>query len=262
LSGNTAEMEGGGAFASTLYNCTVCGNSVANFFGDSGGVWGSTLYNCIVYSNSATVFANYGGSPMLLNYCCTTPIPTNGIGNTTNNPFFVDFAGGNFHLQPNSPCINAANNGYVRTTNDLDGNPRISGGTVDMGAYEFQNPPSIISYAWLQQYGFLTDGSADFMDPDGDGMNNLQEWICGTDATNAASLLKMLAPRVDASGVAVPWLSVTNRSYFLQRAAVLGPQPAFLTIATNIPGQLGITTFTDTNATRISHLFYRVGIRQ
>jgi hypothetical protein len=39
-------------------------------------------------------------------------------------------------LQANSPCINAGNNGYVVSATDLDGNPRIVGGTVDVGAYE------------------------------------------------------------------------------------------------------------------------------
>ena len=49
-------------------------------------------------------------------------------------------AGGNLHLQTNSPCINGGNNSYVIGTTDLDGNPRIASGIVDIGAYEFQGP--------------------------------------------------------------------------------------------------------------------------
>ena len=53
---------------------------------------------------------------------------------------FVDLAAGDLRLQMGSPCINAGNSAYVVGTTDLDGNPRIVGGTVDVGAYEWQGP--------------------------------------------------------------------------------------------------------------------------
>ena len=140
----------------------------------------STLNNCIVYFNTATMDGpnHRGGS---LNYCCTTPEPWQSVGNITNAPLFVNQAGGNLRLQSNSPCINAGNNAYAAGPTDLDGLPRIVSGTVDIGAYEFQGPGSVISYAWLQHYGLPTDGSADSTDPDADGHNNWQEWRCGTE---------------------------------------------------------------------------------
>ncbi len=39
----------------------------------------------------------------------------------------------------------------------------------------------VILYPWLQKYGVPANGSADLADPDADGMDNWQDWRCGTD---------------------------------------------------------------------------------
>ncbi len=137
LNGNWAGV-GGGAFGGTLNNCTLTGNSAGGY---GGGAAACTLYNCIAYFNTAGQGANYDPyGYSTLDYSCTTPLPTNGVGNITRDPLFVSYANGNVRLQPNSPCINAGNNAYVTTVTDLDGNPRVAGGTVDIGAYEYQTP--------------------------------------------------------------------------------------------------------------------------
>lgn len=190
-------------------------------------------------------------------------MPTNGVGNITNDPAFVNPSTRDFHLQSTSPCINSGNNPYVGTATDFDGNQRIVGGTVDIGAYEYQTPTSIISYAWLVQYGLPTDGSADFADTDGTGMNNWQKWIAGLNPVDPTSVFAMQTPRTSSSptGVTATWLSVSNRMYYLQQATNLAVQPAFLTIQSNIVGQPGTTSFTDTTATNGGPYFYRVGVQ-
>jgi len=131
---------GGGDAWSTLNNCTLAGNEAGH--GAGGGAFDATLNNCIVYFNTAPQDPNYDSS-CALNYSCATPMPTNGVGNFTNEPSFVNLAIGNLRLQSNSPCINAGNNDYVTTSTDLDGNPRIAGRAVDMGAFEFVLTPQL-----------------------------------------------------------------------------------------------------------------------
>jgi hypothetical protein len=267
LTGNSAVYGGGGCTGATLRNCALTSNSAngydAGIYEAAGGVSDCYSVNCIVYFNTCLNRPGAANHAVQfidqMKYCCTTPLPP-GPGNVTSAPLFVDQANGNLRLQSNSPCINAGNNAYAPAGPDLDGNPRIAGGTVDIGAYEFQTPTSVISYAWLQQYGLPTDGTADYTDLDGDGLNNWQEWRTGTNPKNSASVLKLQAPTItnNPPGLTVSWQSVAGINYFLQSSTNL---PLFITIGMNITGQAGTTTYTDTNAVGPGPFFYRVGVQ-
>ena len=270
---NNSDAYGGGAEACILNGCTVVGNFAKARGGgidESTGFAGYSLVpvanNCIVYYNSAG--AGYPDIFLLgskSNNNCCTPQPVIGPGNITNDPTFVDLSGRNYHLQSDSLCINSGNNAYVNSATDLDGNPRIAGGTVDIGAYEYQSPVSQISYAWLQQYGLPIIASIDTFDLDGTGFTVYQDWIAGLNPTNALSVLMMLPllPTNNPTGLVVSWESVSNRTYFLQSGTNLGMQPAFSTIQSNILGSLtGTNRYTDTSATNGGPYFYRVGVQQ
>jgi len=255
--GNTATSSGGGASSSILNNCTLIGNLTQ---GNGGGTYSSTNINCILYYNSGVGSASnfWGGK---LNYCCTMPLPASGQGNFTNAPALADWAGGDVRLEADSPCINAGQNASVPGATDFYGNPRISGGTVDVGASEFQSPASRISYAWLQQFQLPVDGSADYLDPDADHQNNWQEWQAGTDPTNPASALRIKETLVQGTNVSLTWSSVSNRTYFVERATNLPPSSAFLVLTTNIRGLANSTSVIDTNPPASGPAFYRVGVQ-
>jgi hypothetical protein len=274
LTGNSASRAGG-ASGCTLYNCVLTGNSATADWGGGGGAESCMLYNCTVTGNSGGgVVACYrlyncivyfndggnGGDEISFKYCCTAP-PLEGPGDIAADPGFVNADAGDFRLRPDSPCINAGLNAYTTGSTDLDGNPRIVSGTVDIGAYEYQGPGSVISYAWLQQYSLPTDGSADYADPDGDGMNNWQEWRCQTDPTDALSALRLVSATSAGTNVTVTWQSVAGVTYLLERSTSLAANPPFSLLATNIAGQPGTTSFTDTNAASLAPLFYRVGVQ-
>jgi hypothetical protein len=137
VTANTAD-EGGGTWDCSVTNCTLVGNSATGTGGGGGALYGR-LCNSILYFNTATNGPNYWGlgTHLELNYCCTTPLPTNGVGNITDAPVFVNPGAGDLHLQSGSPGIDAGLNAAAAGALDLDGNPRIVGGTVDLGAYEW-----------------------------------------------------------------------------------------------------------------------------
>ena len=254
LYNNFSTNRGGGTFGAYLTNCTVVGNSATS---QGGGTWGGAIYNSIVYYNSAPTDSNASTGPIF--YSCTTKTTGTGI---TNEPAFVDLVAGDLRLSSNSPCINAGNSAYITNATDLAGDARITAGTVDIGAFEFPSPGSIVSYAWLQQYSLPADGSADYVDSDGDGMNNWQEWRAGTVPTNALSRLAMVAATPGPSGVTVQWQSVGGKFYSLQRATSLGfASPSLVTVFSNIFGNAGTTSYLDSSAPNSESLFYRVGVQ-
>jgi hypothetical protein len=286
---------GSGLYGGTASHCVFRGNALSNYGSSGGAVCNSALDNCILYAN----FASYGGAAynsMLTNctlvmnsadiyggataFCalyncinffggdtfdssldkCCSDSSDAWSGFFTEDPRFVDLAAGDFHLQTNSPCINSGrNSSAITSATDLDGNSRITGGTVDIGAFEFQSPTSQLSYQWLQQYGLPTDGSADLADTDTDGMSNWQEWLAGTDPTNAASALRLLSVDADpdSSGLLITWQSAGDVAYSLQKSTNLLQQP-FITIQTNIGSQGDTTTVLDESAASAPASFYRV----
>ena len=170
IKGNSAGLWGGGlviwAASSTLANNTITGNS-AGMWGGGVDVYHSspTLTNNTIASNAGGGVYNHGdpeypaGTPLITNcilwandqydlrgasatYSDIGTGQVDGEGNISANPKFV--GAGDYHLQGGSPCIDAGSNAAPALPDtDKDGNPRIVGNAVDMGAYECQQPSVI-----------------------------------------------------------------------------------------------------------------------
>jgi hypothetical protein len=154
VTNNYATWDGGGVRSCYDVNCTIIDNTAGR---TGGGADSSELDNCIIYFNATLSNANYSLDTCSFNYSCTTPFPDNGTGNFADDPFFADSAGGDLHLQSNSPCVNAGRNSYVTHANDFDGKPRIIGLVVDVGAYEFPTPVAIAASYTNVTIGFTVN---------------------------------------------------------------------------------------------------------
>jgi hypothetical protein len=141
----------------SLINCTLSGNRAPNGAALAWDSWDQKypstgkLANCVVRDGPGGIWNN-DGSTLTIAYSDVQGGWT-GTGNMDADPPFVrdpdpgpdgnwdgvndDY--GDLRLQAGSACINAGSNAALPagTTADLDGMPRVLGGTVDMGAYEF-----------------------------------------------------------------------------------------------------------------------------
>ncbi len=133
-------------FSSTsFFNCTIVNNT--------GGSWNyvmhlgqqpSYIVNCVIYFNQGTPVAPVWGGVAYVSYSDVEGGYV-GTGNINIDPLFIDTANGDYHLQANSPCVDAGIGPLADPdvpTEDIEGDIR-SGETCDMGVDERDgsNPP-------------------------------------------------------------------------------------------------------------------------
>jgi hypothetical protein len=166
LSRNEAVISGGVKIASMdaeLVNCTVAGNVGGGVGADSQ----LTATHCIVWGNDPWQFEHPASS---VTYSDVEGGYA-GIGNIDADPLFVQPGTDNVRLSIGSPCANAGSNAAVPPgiTTDIDGNPRIQGGVVDMGAYEGESEAEEAADGTSD----LDNGEVVILIPNGDTMDPL-----------------------------------------------------------------------------------------
>ena len=149
---------------SLWYNNTIVLNRSNGFMGiQCGGIWTigeQIIFNNIIYANGKSLsfgemqfdYDPVNGTPTFFNNCVS--YYHNNPGNVFDEPEFINPAFGlgpaydkpdaDWSLRDNSPCINAGSmeqGGYPEA--DFYGNPRVCGGTIDIGAVENQQFESV-----------------------------------------------------------------------------------------------------------------------
>ncbi len=121
-------------------------------------------------------------------------------------------------------------------------------------------------HTWLASYGLPSNGSADYLDADNDVLNNWQEYVAGTDPTNASSVFKITsAQAVSGTQLVLRWSSVANRVYDVTRATNLAAGiGAFVPVpgATNLAPTPPVNTWTDSVSRASAPAFYRLRVHQ
>ena len=191
---------------------------------------------------------------------------TDGGGFT--NATYTLFTYGGMLVTNGSPAILAI--GSTPDTNKTYTIDISTAGQVNLLVSDATSPPLDPFVAWQLQYFGCTNlaicpqaaGDADY---DGDGMNNTNEFLTGTDPTNSASAFRIISASQQTTDVTITWSTAGGRTNVVQgtSGAVDGRYTTnFTDLSTPmaIPGNGDVTTnYTDSGgATNVPSRYYRI----
>jgi len=193
VSGNSGNRGGGlSGCGGLIQGNTIVGNSATETGGGVNHCYG-TIVNCIIWGNTAEESGDQIYDSSIPQYCCIQGWSGGGIGNVSADPLFVKATEGDYHLRPDSPCIDTGLDYYwiAWPQRDLDGNCRLLGPRVDMGCYEYGASQDSDGDLLSDSDEAALETNPEESDTDGDGLRDGLESLRATDplTTTPAGLL-------------------------------------------------------------------------
>ncbi|MGD1019877.1 MAG: hypothetical protein ABSA12_11240 [Verrucomicrobiia bacterium] len=168
-----------------IWNCTIVSNTTLDttFGAVTGGSGEPNIRNSIIWSNGFDTLDLYYANADYSTFG-SNEFVTSGAHNLSIDPILVNMVFGNYRLQTNSP-VRGAGTTLPLEQRDLYGNPRPLTGRFDIGANQYTDTlGSGMQDDWEIKHGLSLTVSQALLDPDGDGVNNLQEYNQNTDPHN------------------------------------------------------------------------------
>ncbi len=228
-------------------NCTILRN-FKYIYGDF------TFVNSIIWHNEDLELQGFSAQH------CNIEGGYSGPGNINADPLFVDLVGGDYHLRPDSPCVDAGTSDVEGIPEqDMDGEARVLGAEIDMGADECLDSDGDLLPDYLERFHFesLSWGPDD--DPDCDGMSIAEELVCGTNPSNPHSCLKVTEIMPLELSTRVWWNALPGRQYRVDASENMKDWLCISPVITreDLPGEEP-TLFIDKHDRSFRQRFYRI----
>ncbi|MBR4103118.1 MAG: right-handed parallel beta-helix repeat-containing protein, partial [Thermoguttaceae bacterium] len=199
ISGNEAATNGGGVYvnnaSATFRNSTISGNTAkygggARVYVASGAAAEALFYNTIVALNTATSSGADVHADDVATVNAYNTLSSYKSWDASENAYVYDaerslFNNGAYTLAADSQAIDQGKNAYISGhSTDLAGKARVSGTYVDLGAYEYQQAPSLTS---VLLRGTAQVGKTLTASVSPSGATATYQWYYGSSASSATT---------------------------------------------------------------------------